>query len=132
MANPRSLPQYPVVPSAGSKRGQKYRGPGTEIIHNLGQQRVGVKTQGGTGRAMTFQSAEVRRPLLAVSAACDRNQFVFFDNDGSFICDRESPEGIAILKLIKQMDKSRKIAMERKNGTYIMPVWVQPFPRQGM
>ena len=131
VANPLSMPQYPVAPSAGSLRGQKYKGPAGEIIPNQGQQRIGVTIESGSKRAMTFQSAPVRKPLLAVSGACDRDQFVFFDNDGSFICRRDTPEAMAILKLIKQIPSQDKIALHRKNGTYSMPVWLQPFQRQG-
>ena len=77
---------------------------------------------------MTFQAALVRKPLLAVSGACDKNQFVIFDNDGSFICQRTSEEAKQILKLLKKIPKEDKIALARKNGTYTMPVWLQPFP----
>ena len=128
VANHRSMPQYPLQPSAGSKRGQKYRGPGGEIIPNEGQQRIGVKLESGDVRAMTFQAAPVRKPLLAVSGACDKNQFVIFDNDGSFICQRSSEEAKQILKLLKKIPKEDKIALASKNGTYTMPVWLQPFP----
>ena len=88
VANPLSMPLYPVVPSAGSKRGQKYRGPGGEVIPNTGEQRVAVKVASGGKRAMTFQPAPVRKPLMAVSGACDHHQFVIFDNDGSYIAKK--------------------------------------------
>ena len=73
-------------------RGQKYRGPSGELIPNQGQQKVPVKTETGQKRALTFQSAPVRKPLMAVSGACDRDQFVLFDNDGSFVINRDSAE----------------------------------------
>ena len=102
VANPRSMPQYPMKPSPGSLRGQRYRGPGGEVIPNQGQQKIAVKLESGVQRAMTFQSAPVRKPLLAVSGACDRDQFVIFDNGGSFICRKDNPEAIEILKLLKR------------------------------
>ena len=103
------------------------------MIPNQGQQKIAVKLESGAQRAMTFQSAPVRKPLLAaVSGACDKDQFVFFDNAGSFICRRDNPEAVEILKLIKKMKASEKIALARKNCTYSMPVYLQPFPaRQG-
>ena len=118
-------------PSPGSLRGQKYRGPGGEIIPNQGEQRIAVQLESGDKRAMTFQSAPVRKPLLAVSGACDEDQFVIFDNGGSFICRRDCPEAQAVLSLIAKMDPRNKIPLTRKNGTYSMPVWLQPFQRQG-
>ena len=132
VANPKSMPQYPMKPSPGSLRGQRYRGPGGEVIPNQGQQKIAVKLESGVQRAMTFQSAPVRKPLLAVSGACDRDQFVIFDNSGSFICRKDNPEAIEILKLVKKMKASENITLTRKNGTYTMPVFLQPFPaRQG-
>ena len=132
VANPTSMPQYPMRPSAGSKRGQKYRGPGGEIIPNQGEQRIAVRLESGDKRAMTFQSAPVRKPLLAVSGACDKEQFVLFDNAGSFICRRDCPEAQEILKLVQKMATQHKISLTRKNGTYSMPVWLQPFQGQGI
>ena len=131
VANPLSMPLYPVVPSAGSKRGQKYRGPGGEVIPNTGEQRVAVKVASGGKRAMTFQSAPVRKPLMAVSGACDHHQFVIFDNDGSYICQKGSKLAEEILQKVKEMPQEQKIVLSRKNGTYSMPVWLQPFHRQG-
>ena len=132
VANPLSLPDFPMLPSAGSKRGQRYRGPGGEVIPNTGEQKLAVKLESGNRRAMTFQSAPVRKPLMAVSGACDRDQFVIFDNDGSFICQRSAPEAAEILRLVRKMKAENKIPLNRKNGTYSMPVWIQPFTRPGM
>jgi hypothetical protein len=130
VVNPLSLPQYPLKPSAGSIRGQKYRGPGGEVIPNQGEQRIAVQLESGDKRAMTFQAAPVRKPLLAVSGACDKDQFVVFDNAGSYICRRDGPEAQEILRLLKKMPSQSKIPLTRKNGTYSMPVWLQPFQRQ--
>ena len=101
------------------------------MIPNLGEQRVAVRMEGGSDRAMTFQSAPVRKPLMAVSGVCDHNQLVLFDNDGSYICRRDTPAAVAIIKLVRQMDGKDKIQLSRKNGTYSMPVWLQPFQGQG-
>ena len=73
-----------------------------------------------------FQAATVRKTLLAVSGVCDKEQFCFFDNDGSWICDRNSPEAIAIRKLIAAM--KNKIGVERKGGIYVLPMWLKPAP----
>ena len=63
-----------------------------------------------------------------MSGACDKEQFVFSDNDGSYICRRDSPEALEIRRLVKKIKKEDKITLTRKNGTYSMPVWLQPFP----
>ena len=91
---------------------------------NLGEKKIALMTADGVGRLSTFQGVRVRKPLLAVSASCDKEQSCFFDNDWSFILDRNSPEGREIRRLAKQARD--KICLERKNGVYILPTWVVP------
>ena len=78
------------------------------------------------------------KPLAAISDSCDKDNLSVFDNDGSFLIRRESPEGQAIRQLV--VKAKEKIKMYRKNGVYMMPVWLQdseeedrktPFQRQG-
>ena len=104
---------------------------------NLGQQQFGALCGKNQKRRMCFQAAEVRKPLLAVSGACDRDQFVIFDNAGSWIARRNTVIGQRILALMQEMSEEDKLQLTRKNGTYSMPVWVLPpasetgFQRQG-
>ena len=91
---------------------------------NLGQKIVPLLTENGTARLATFQAASVRKPLLAVSASCDAGQMVLFDNDGSAIIERDSPEGREIRRLAKQC--VAKTPLERKGGVYTLPAWVMP------
>ena len=91
---------------------------------NLGQKTIPLLTESGTARVATFQAAPVRKPLLAVSASCGAGQMVFFDNDGSYIMERDSPEGREIRRLAKQC--VAKTALERKGGVYTLPAWVMP------
>ena len=76
-------------------------------------------TADGVSPLATFQIAPVRKPLLAVSASCDAGQLCFFDNDGSYIIERESPEGREIRRLAKQC--VAKMTLKRKNGVYTLP-----------
>ena len=122
--NPDDVPEYPLYPSEGSRRGQECLGAGSERMPNLGEKKIALMTGDGVGRLSTFQGVRVRKPLLAVSASCDKEQSCFFDNDGSFILDRNSPEGREIRRLAKQA--RAKICLERKNGVYVLPTWVVP------
>ena len=64
--DPEDAPGYTVTESAGSRRGAKYVGPGGERIPNKGQQRIQLMLKGGRRSNFTFNSAEVRKPLLVV------------------------------------------------------------------
>ena len=68
---------------------------------NLGEKKIALMTADGVGRLSTFQGVSVRKPLLAISASCDKDQTVLFDNDGSYILNRQSPEGRETRRLAK-------------------------------
>jgi hypothetical protein len=93
--NPKHAPGYTVYASAGSKAGQNFVGPSGEKIPNEGELKVGIKLESGADRRASFDAADVRKTLLAVSGLCDKEQFVFFDNEGPFICPPELPRGCA-------------------------------------
>ena len=129
--DPEEVPEYALEPSEGSRKGQLFAGCGTEKLKNLGQKKFPVMTVCGSMRGLCMQGAKVRKPLLAVSSACDKEQFVLFDNDGSFIADRKCPEAAEIRRLIKKIKS--KIELRRENGVYKFDAWVVPpgFPGQG-
>ena len=52
---------------------------------NLGQLKPEMLLENGNDGRFTFQAAEVRKPLLAVSSVNDKGNLVLFDNEGSFI-----------------------------------------------
>ena len=84
--------------------------------------KIGFQPMDGANKRVTFQAATVRKTLLAVSNVCDKKQFCIFDNDGSYICPRDTPEGQAILKLVALM--KHKISVQRKGGVYVLPTWI--------
>ena len=98
-------------------------GPSGEKIPNEGELKVGIKLESGADRRASFDAADVRKTLLAVSGLCDKEQFVFFDNEGSFICPRNCPEVVQIRALLKKMKS--KIKLYRRNGVYVLPMWVK-------
>jgi len=121
--NPAHAPDYEVEESPGSLSGQHYVGLGGERIPNKGQMKIGIQLMDGANKRVTFQAATVRKTLLAVSNVCDKRQFCIFDNDGSYICPRDTPEGQAILKLVALM--KHKISVQRKGGVYVLPTWIK-------
>jgi len=119
--NPRDLPDVALEPSAGSRRGQVYLGPGGERIPNLGQLRTNVLMESGATGQLTFQGAPVRKPLLAVSSVNDKGNMVVFDSSGSFILPGKCPQVAAIRQLVQQA--AGAIPLRRKNGVFTMRAW---------
>jgi len=125
VAHPSMCPQYPVQPSAGSISGQKYVSASGDVIANIGEQILDVETDDGMATQIRYQSAEVSRPLNAVSEICDAGgvdgQYVVFSKYGGMIMNLET---------------GRRTPFERVEGIYELGIWVKPpessvFPRPG-
>ena len=115
-------------PSPMSRAGKKYRGPDGTGICNLGQLDVRFATDEGVHTGLTFQVANIERPLIAgthVTAA------------GNEVTLREA-EGV-----IKNLKTGRQIKLHKRGGkdggVYIFRMWVPddnvsaqaPFQRPG-
>ena len=122
VADGDQFPGFKREPSEGSRKGQKFVGPGSERISNRGQKRVDIMTKDGIKSSVMFQDAPVRRPILAVSDSTKAGNMVLFDSDESVIIPRESVEGKAIRDLIKKA--RRKVKLECDQGVYQLPSWV--------
>ena len=78
----------------------------------------------GVIRCATFQAAPVRKPPMAVPAACDAGHLCLFDNDWSLFIQRDSPEEREIRRVAKRCVD--KMTLERCNGVYILPTTIVP------
>ena len=128
------IPGYEVKPSKGSMNGQRFIGPGGEVYPNEGEANLAmVHAMDGRPCRGTFQVADgLQKTLMAVSDCNDRGNLVAFDNDGSGLIPRDSPEGRQIRRLIRQaLDKKQGVEVRRKNGVFVMPVWIAPPTAQG-
>jgi hypothetical protein len=92
IAPPEMAPSVPIVPSPGSKRGQKYLAANGGRIANAGQQLLHVQTEDGRAAEINFQIASVTRPLCSVGEMCDRGNRVLFGRGGGFIQNLQSGE----------------------------------------
>ena len=100
-------------------------GPGEETYANVGQVDLQMVNEDGLPCTGEFQVADgLKKPLAAVCDSCDKGNICLFDNDGSFMIRRDSPEGRMIRELAAKA--KRKTRIYRKNGVYVMPVWIQP------
>ena len=82
VAPPSMAPHVQVEESEGSKRGQKWTSASKHTLKNLGQQRIHAATETGNPTDVLFQIAEVGKPLVSVSAICERGNRVIFGKGG--------------------------------------------------
>ena len=115
---------YKVRPSAGSRCGQKFIGPGDERYPNRGEVTLKFATEEDKPIKGDFQVADgLTKTLAAVSDSCDKGNIGFFDNEGSYLVRRDSPEGREMIRLAALAKD--KVKLYRKNGTYLLPLWLQ-------
>ena len=94
-----------------------------ERIPNLGQQTLEVRTEEGIDTDVTFQMADVSRPLNPVGKICDTGKRVMFGKKGGVIWD------VATGRLTKFHRET--------DGVYELNLWMKDgfqapgFPRPG-
>ena len=90
-----------------------YRGPDSSAIPNLGQQDVSFVTDEGVKAGLTFQIANIERPLIAGTHITAAGNVVTLRSDGGEITNLKS---------------GRKIALQRRGGdsggVYTFRMWV--------
>ena len=123
---------YKVVPSPGSKRGQRWGSASGHSIPNQGQVSYHFMTEDGAVNKGTTQIGDVQRPLAAVSRISEAGNISFFcdANGGSdYIMDLKDPVAQQILELVSKV--KRKTKMYKHRGTYRMRAWVLPEGKAG-
>ena len=132
VADPKQFPGCVVTDSPGSLAGQEFVGPNGSRIPNEGQFTAPMRLEDGRMTNSTYQAAQIRKPLMAVSSVNDKGNLVVFDDAGSFILPRSNKELIQKIRaLIQQVPD--KVKLHRKNGVFHMKAWkLKPdFTRQG-
>ena len=121
-----------VIDSPGSLAGQQYVGPGNEKIPNEGQFVVPMLLEDGRHARSTYQAAQVREPLMAVSSVNDKGNLVLFDDKESYIIPGRNKDLIKQLRALVQKVPD-KVQLHRKNGVFHMKAWKvkSGFTRQG-
>ena len=105
-------------------------GPGGDLIPNRGQMSPEVIVESGDAGRMNFAEADVRKPLLAVSAINAKGSPVWFDGQDSFILPKSATQLPEVRDLIRQIKS--KIRLHQQRGTYVMKTWRKPTgPFQG-
>lgn len=126
VAPPNMVPNIPVRPSAGSRRGQHYVSASGERMANQGEQKLPVVTENGEERSVTFQVTDVARPLCSVARICSQGNRVIFGARGG---------------VIQNLETGSETPFLLEDGVYTMSLWVprtsveapspSGFPRQG-
>ena len=104
----------PIFDNDLSRAGVEYEVANGESIPNLGERQCQVMTVGSmTPKKITFQVAEVHKPLLSVAACSDMGFDCFLGQDGGTLKDRVTGECIPL---------------ERHGSLYSLKMWVRQNP----
>ena len=112
---PTTAPNVPIVPSEGSRRGMKYTSASKHKLPNLGQQSIHACTEAGNMTDVLFQVADVSKPLVSVSALCERGNRVIFGKAGG---------------VVKNLRTGLETPFYRRNGIYVLSMWLLDEPEQ--
>ena len=110
VAPPSMMPNVKVLPSEGSRRGQKWSSASKHKIRNWREQHLKACTEDGDHTDALFQIADVSKPLVSVSAICERGNRVIFGRNGG---------------AIQNLRTNKLIPFHRRNGIYILSLWLE-------
>ena len=102
VANHEQFPGSVVVPSSGSRQGQKFVAASAagKPIDNRGQFSSDLLIETGELGRLNFADADVRKPLLAVSSCNAKGNPVWFDGHQSYWLPKNAPELTEIRRLV--------------------------------
>ena len=105
-----------------SKRGMHYIAANGTKIMNQGEKTISGITEDNVPLNMTWQVAEVKKPLASIGRICDAGNVAVFTKEGGYIVGRKTAE-----TFIGQLQKSRrpKMQMRRENGVYHFKLYVE-------
>ena len=106
---PRSCAKmFPIRP--GKHHGRQYKTACGKRISNEGERKIKMYTTEGVKCDMTYQVADIERPLTAVGKVCDQDNEVIFRKHGG---------------IIRNIHSGVEIAFGRENGVYMLEGWMR-------
>ena len=108
-------PNAGVRPSPGSMRGQTYATASKQKLPNLGQQHLQACTEEGEYTEVFFQIADVSKPLVSVSAICEKGNRVIFGRNGG---------------IVQNLRTGIETPFHRLNGIYVLDMWILDEPAE--
>jgi hypothetical protein len=98
----------PIRDTPASRAGLKYRAANGTAIDYLGEKAIQGVTKQGNKVGMTFQVANVTKPLGAVRAMLAAGNKVVFEAGNSYIQDKT---------------RTIKTPIEERNGAFVFDIW---------
>ena len=99
---------------SSTAHGAMYEVANGEEIPNKGERRCEIMTLGSqVSKRITFQVADVHKPLLSISRCADMGFFTVFNKTGGYLEDQVTGE---------------RVPLERKENLYVMKAWVKRDP----
>ena len=83
-------------------------------------------TDQGVPLGMTWQVAEVNKPLASVGRMCDAGNVAVFTKEGGYVVPKESMK--EAISMLEKMEQSA-LKMKRENGVYNFNLWVPTPPK---
>ena len=109
--DPAHVPGVSLEETIGSKTGEDFQSATGEPIPNLGELKLAMITRERSIRGMTFTGAPVAKPLGSIKRLCLSGHLVVFDEEGSYIMNKQSGE----CNMLREED-----------GNYMLDVWIPP------
>ena len=83
-------PEYRVIPSPASEKGQEYKAAGGQKLKDLGDRRLSVKLANGKKCMLRTSVADVHKMLLSVSKVVDAGNIVHFSQESNYIENKKT------------------------------------------
>ena len=107
--NEDMLAHIATRPGPASRKGVRYEVANGTMIPNLGEKQFRAISEEGAERGIIAQICDVNKGLLSVKKMTKAGNRVVFDEDGSFIEDKQSGE---------------RMWMKENEGMYMLKLWV--------
>ena len=106
-----------ITPSLQSMRGDAYEVANGETVPNLGERKCIAMTSGSqVPKQITFQCAEIHKPLLSTACAADAGYETRLQRRGGYL---------------EHVDTGDKIPIYRRDNLYFIKMWVKGQPESG-
>ena len=118
-----------VQETEASRQGMKYVAANGQKIANEGQKTIRGLTDEGMPLGMTWQVAEVKRPLASIGRMCDAGNVAVFTKGGGYVVPQQVMS--KTLAALDQME-NKSLKMEREGGVYNFKLWIPRPPVSSM
>ena len=127
---PRSVASHlKIQETEASRQGVRYVAANGQKIANVGQKKVQGLTDEGIPLGMTWQIADIKKPLASIGRMCDAGNVAIFTKHGGYVVPKKTLE-----KTLEVLDKkvSQSLRMEREGGVYNFNLWIPRPPARSM